>query len=125
MINVPPKTSIDSVTSHSIPVGHFIAGEQVKYLAIIQDSDGDDRSKGEATFSDFKFIRHDTNKLEITIEDTPVYLDNNQLPYMWNNQMQDTNQFKMGLSEEGKSLQINGNQWKALEIPTPYNVAHT
>jgi len=39
--------------------------------------------------------------------------------------MQDTSQFKMGLSEDGVGLQINGNQWKALELPAPYNVTHT
>jgi len=58
MMNVAEVTAVNQTSLISIPVGHFFTGP-INYLAILQDSDGTDRSLGDSTFTDIKLIRRD------------------------------------------------------------------
>jgi len=121
MRNVDKMTVLGETSHISIPIGHFHSGT-VSYIAFIQDSDGTDRSLGDSSFSDLKLLQVDRKKLAITINGETEMLENHQLSYKFQGGNQDTSDWLMEISENGADLQINGNQWKALQLNSPYNV---
>jgi hypothetical protein len=124
MINVAQMTPVGGTSSISIPVGHFFTGS-VNYISFLQDSDGTDRSLGNSTVSDIVLVRRDRNKLAVEINGQMEYLENDQLGYKSNNNYnQDTSDFLWAISEDGTSVQINDNQWKALPLNAPYIISH-
>jgi len=121
MINVPTQTSVGSTSVLSIPLGDFFEGP-VNYLAFIQDSDGDDRSVGKSSISDLKLVIVQDEELEIEIDGEMQSLQNDQVSYKASNRDKDTKDYWMHISEDRAAVQINGNQWKALPLNSPYNV---
>lgn len=128
MTNVAETTAVGESSQISIPIGHFFTGT-INYLVFIQDSDGDAAAKaaGDSTISGLKLIQKDRIKLEVEIDGTVEYLENNQLSYTTDGgspTSQDTQDWLMAISEDGKGLQINGNQWKALALNAPITITH-
>jgi len=125
MINVAKRTDVGQTTHHSIPIGHFFTGP-VNYLAFLQDSDGDltAKGKGNSTISNLRLVQMDRNKLNVEIGGQAQQLENHQLSYTYKGGKQDTSDWLMAISEDGYGVQINGNQWKALPLNSPYNVTH-
>lgn len=121
MVNVPTQTMVGETTVHSIPVGDFFTGP-VNYVAFLQDSDGQDRSTGGSSVSGLKLVSMVNEYLEIEIDGTMEYLQNEQQSFMAANSAQDTGDYWMHLSEDHKAVQINGNQWKALPLNAPYDI---
>jgi len=121
MVNVPTQTNLNELSYHSIPIGKFFNGP-VNYLALIQDSDGQDQSLGRSSISDLKLVSLENDLLEIEIDNEMEYLKNDQFSYT---DAQDETDFWMSISEDHTAVQMNGNQWKALPLNEPYYVTHS
>jgi len=123
-VNVPAQTSIGSTSEQRIPIGDMFTGS-VNYIAFIQDSDGADRSVGQSTISGIKLSNVEDETLQISMGShtersvfSNSYISNNQVSVSNNGvDSQDTKDFWLHVSESGSSIQINGNQWKALPLP--------
>lgn len=126
MLNVAKLTPVGGSTHHSIPIGHFFKGP-VNYIAFLQDSDGDAVAKaaGDSSISLLELVEEDRNKLKIMINDKEEELLNHQVSYRWRGaDNQDTKDWLMAISEDGKGVQMNGNLWKALPLNAPYTITH-
>ena len=109
MTNVAETTAVGATSLISIPIGHFFTGT-VNYFAFIQDSDGDATAKaaGDSTISGLKLYQQNRNKLAVEIDNVVEYLENDQLSYTTDggsSNLQDTKDWLMAISEDGKSLQ--------------------
>lgn len=124
MLNVAKLTNVGETSTHSIPIGRFFTGP-IKYLAILQDSDGTDRTLGNMTISDLKLVQQEHIPLKIDINGSPKTIENHQLSYKYKGGNQDTSDWLMSISEDGSSIQVNGNQWKAMALPESYTITHT
>eukprot|EP00571_Detonula_confervacea_P009087 CAMPEP_0172316950 /NCGR_PEP_ID=MMETSP1058-20130122/30102_1 /TAXON_ID=83371 /ORGANISM="Detonula confervacea, Strain CCMP 353" /LENGTH=1231 /DNA_ID=CAMNT_0013031391 /DNA_START=247 /DNA_END=3942 /DNA_ORIENTATION=- len=122
MVNVVTQTGLGETSVQSIPVGDFFVGP-VNYIVFIQDSDGADRSMGRSSIGGLKLLSLENEQLQIEIDGQVEYLKNDQVSYKNNGQdNEDTKDYWMRLSEDYTAVQINGNQWKALPLNSPYNV---
>lgn len=120
-VNVAKLTGVNQTTHHSIPIGHFFTGP-VNYLAFLQDSDGPDKSVGDSSISNFRLVQQDRNMLDVEINGVVEQLENHQLSYTFKSGLQDIDDWLMAISEDGASVQVNGNQWKALPLNSPYTI---
>lgn len=111
----PENNSVD----FKIPIGRFYTGN-MKYFAFVQENDLD-KSAGLSTISNIRMFSEEPNNLvmmqngeEILIPDEQNYL------YLSNAAGdKDTMQTFMHITDDGKSIQLGGNSWKALEFPSP------
>ena len=125
MANVPNMAQNANETyTFDIPVGYFAPDITPKYLVIIQDQD-DLTSTGTAISAKSKFCnihlheKETFSKLHMKINDEDVYLDNDFKAYgISSDDDQDSRNHYLHISEDGMGLQVVGNQWKALELPS-------
>lgn len=107
----------DDPLQFSIPIGHYFTG-QMKYVAFLQDNDAD-RSVGLSEFRDIEIVNEETTTLDIDVRGQVVNVPAHpQLDYYISNPYdQDSRFWVMHVSENGDSVQMSGNQYKALELP--------
>jgi len=118
MYNAPHMATLtDSTVNFNIPIGKFFTGN-MKYLAMIQDNDVD-QSSGSSMISNIVIDHEKTGGLQFTrngettqIEDTPVSYGSGQ----------DTVGNLLHVSEDGKSIEVVGNTYKALELTPPAEI---
>lgn len=105
--------------TYSIPVGHYFTGTKT-YLAFIQDNDAD-YGTGFSYFRDIEIIDEETSTLDIQVRDQTVNIPAHpqQDYYISNPYDQDSRFWVMHVSESGESIQMSGNQYKALALPSP------
>jgi len=117
LIYAPHLVDPGESMTFEIPVGHYFTGN-MKYLALLQDNDAD-RMVGLSEFSDIEIVDEETAMLEIEVEGQQVSIPAHpQLDYYINEQFdQDSRFWIMHVSESGSSIQMSGNQFKALKIP--------
>jgi len=120
-MNSNELTAVGTTSSQSVPIGQYLTGP-VNYLVIIQDSDGTNRTIGDSTIHNLQIVDESRGKLKVEINAEEVELENNQLSYKSGGSVQDTTDWLMEVSEDGYGIQIVGNQWKALPLPSPYIV---
>mmetsp|Transcript_8398 Transcript_8398/g.10601 ORF Transcript_8398/g.10601 Transcript_8398/m.10601 type:complete len:858 (+) Transcript_8398:97-2670(+) len=111
----PENNSVD----FKIPIGRFYTGN-MKYFAFVQENDLD-TSKGLSTISNIRMFSEEPNNLVMTQNGEEILIPDVQT-YLYLNKAagdKDSKQTFMHITDDGKSIQLGGNSWKALEFPSP------
>eukprot|EP00592_Proboscia_alata_P000690 CAMPEP_0194375358 /NCGR_PEP_ID=MMETSP0174-20130528/23843_1 /TAXON_ID=216777 /ORGANISM="Proboscia alata, Strain PI-D3" /LENGTH=1034 /DNA_ID=CAMNT_0039155487 /DNA_START=69 /DNA_END=3173 /DNA_ORIENTATION=- len=117
----PPQyaTPENSSVDFKIPIGRFYTGN-MKYFAFVQENDLD-TSKGLSTISNIRMFSEEPNNLVLTQNGEEILIPDVQT-YLYLNKAagdKDSKQTFMYIADDGKSIQLGGNSWKALEFPSP------
>jgi len=117
--SIPLETINEGETiHHKIPIGKYYSGS-FNYLSFVMDNDKKDESTGKVLYSNLELYDADTPGLKLIrngetteIQDTPVSYSGTQ----------DTPFNLMHVSEDGTSIEVVGNTYKALELTPPAEI---
>jgi len=113
MYDLSEQTSEGDTENHYvIPIGHYYTGS-MKYLVFVQDNDRHP-TKGKSEFSNIQFYEQVRFPLVVTVHDTANSLpSDSQVEY---GEVQDHANNFLSMSEDGSSLHMEGNLYKALPL---------
>lgn len=117
MYNAPHMATLSETNVHfDIPIGKFFTGN-MKYLVLLQDNDVDN-SVGSSTISNIVIDHEERGGLTLRINGEVTEINNNPISYS----DQDHGDNMLHMSEDGTSMQVSGNTWKALEFTSPVEI---
>lgn len=111
-----------------IPFGQMMnlaQGETLtaNYLAFIQDNDVGDKRGGESTISKLRIYEEDRMDVSISLFGQDVAIPNVQASITSSGTTkQDSIDHVMGVSNDGKSITLTGNNWKMFTLDAPFEV---
>eukprot|EP00546_Thalassionema_frauenfeldii_P001637 CAMPEP_0178938414 /NCGR_PEP_ID=MMETSP0786-20121207/26315_1 /TAXON_ID=186022 /ORGANISM="Thalassionema frauenfeldii, Strain CCMP 1798" /LENGTH=1040 /DNA_ID=CAMNT_0020617125 /DNA_START=57 /DNA_END=3179 /DNA_ORIENTATION=- len=111
-----PQTAEGETKHYTIPIGHYFWGDnKFNYLALMQDNDSSNRDAGSVTFSNIAI----SNGAEFYMTQNGLSHYTNTAAQIRYKGSQDSWQYPLMVSEDGKSVQLQGNMWRAIPIETP------
>mmetsp|Transcript_5164 Transcript_5164/g.8089 ORF Transcript_5164/g.8089 Transcript_5164/m.8089 type:complete len:1038 (-) Transcript_5164:76-3189(-) len=114
-----PQTPEGETRHYSIPIGHYFWGvNKYNYLAYMQDNDSNDRDSGSMTIANIQI----SDGAEYFIEQDGIRHYVNTAEQKSIGSGQDSWQYGLKVSDDGKSMQVQGNMHRAVPLDTAVTI---
>jgi len=111
-----PQTAEGETRHYTIPIGHIFWGDsKFHYFAFMQDNDSRNRDEGSSTFANIAIS--DGAEFFVEQDGFPHYV--NTAAQKSRGSSQDSWQYPLIVSQDGKSIQLQGNMHRAIPFDTP------
>lgn len=115
---IDPKTPEGQTMEYTIWIGSYFTGP-VHYLAFSVDNDKvytETRAEGESSWSNIEI--YNLPSLNIGLDNSTMALQNNQVSYHGDQDSTPVRDNLATVSDDGSSVTISGNMWRAFPVPT-------
>ena len=104
-------TPVGETRDYNVPIGHLFTNDDIQFIALIQDND-DDTDSGLSSISNIQIYEETGDGLSYKVNGVEKVSDSFQFSY----NKKDNRANFASLSDGGKTVELEGNSWKAFEI---------